>query len=64
MSAAMSEFPDDGADLVGSYRRFGEIGPVYEVVSITGPGKVRICLVESGEMVDYPVAEVRKDPRP
>ena len=62
MSAAMFEFPDDGADLVGSYHRFGKIGPVYEVVAVAGFGKVRICLVESGRTARYPLAEVTQDP--
>ena len=61
MSAALPQ-PDDGADLIGSYRRFGEIGPAYEVLAIAGPGRVRIVVLESGEEVDYPVREVREDP--
>src|SRR3954451_21682728 len=35
--------------LAGSYRRFGEIGPVYEVVGPSDEGFVTICVVESGE---------------
>lgn len=62
MSAALSKELDDGADLVGTFRSFGEIGPVYEVVGLAELGKVKICLVQSGETVDYPVREVRLDP--
>lgn len=62
MSAALSRSLDDGADLVGAYRRFGEIGPAYEVVSVVGDGKVRIVVLESGEALDYPISEVRQDP--
>jgi len=48
--------------LVGSYRRFGEIGPVYEVLGPDGEGFVKICLVESGKTARYPAHEVMKDP--
>lgn len=62
MSAALSQTQHDGADLVGTYHRFGEIGPAYEVLSVAGAGKVRIVVLESGETLDYPVSEVRQDP--
>ena len=62
MSAALSELPDDGADLVGSYHRFGDIGPAYHVLSVCGGGKVEIMVLESGETLAYPVREVRDDP--
>ena len=62
MSAALSEHPDDGAELVGTYRRIGEIGPPYEVVAIARSGKVQICLLESGELVEYPTRDARQDP--
>ena len=62
MSAALSQAEHEGADLVGTYHRIGEIGPPYEVVAVAGPGKVRICLLESGDMADYPVKDARGDP--
>ena len=62
MSAAMSQSQHEGTDLVGTFRRIAGVGPVYEVVEPAGFGKVRICLVESGETVDCPVADVRDDP--
>ena len=62
MSAALSQAQHEGADLVGSFHRFGEIGPAYEVMSVAGPGAVRIMVLESGEELDYPVSEVRDDP--
>lgn len=50
------------ADLVGTYHRFGEIGPVYEVIGLADEGFVEICLVESGKTARYPADEVRNDP--
>ncbi len=62
MSAALSQAEHEGADLVGTYHRIGEIGPPYEVVATAGPGMVQICLLESGDTAEYPVSEVREDP--
>jgi hypothetical protein len=52
--------PND--DLVGTLHRFGDIGPVYEVISVEDEGFVTICLVESGDTARYPIQEVRVDP--
>ena len=56
------------ADLVGTWRRFGIAGPVYEII---GAGKelpegdrlMRVRVVETGEEVDYRLAEILDDPR-
>ena len=50
------------SDLIGTYRRFGQIGPVYEVVRVEDADTMTICLVESGRTASYPVVEVRQDP--
>ena len=56
------------ASLVGTWRRFGAVGPVYEIIG-TGaalPGGdhlIRIRVVESGEELDYRLAEILDDPR-
>jgi Family of unknown function (DUF5397) len=52
------------ARLIGTFHRFGEAGPVYEVISLADEGFVTICLVESGETARYPADEVRNDPPP
>lgn len=57
----------DMSVLVGSVRRFGLYGPPYQVVEPGTPGpdgeaRMLICLVESGETVDYPVADIMRDP--
>ncbi len=49
--------------LVGTWRRFGRTGPVYEILSQSGDRMMRIRVVESGEELDYPLDEVLDDPR-
>ena len=54
--------------LVGTWRRFGLVGPVYEII---GLGKelpdhdrmMRVRVVESGEELDYRLADILDDPR-
>jgi hypothetical protein len=54
--------------LIGTWRRFGPVGPVYEIV---GLGKelsdqdrwMRIRVVETGEEVDYRFTDILDDPR-
>ena len=53
--------------LVGSIRRLGLVGPPYEIVGPAAPGQngepqMRIHLFESGEDVDYAVADILNDP--
>jgi hypothetical protein len=60
--------PAQLADLIGTWRRFGSVGPVYE---ITGFGNeptgsdllMRVRVVETGEELDYRLAEILADPR-
>ena len=56
------------SDLVGTWRRFGAAGPVYEVIGAgakrgDGERMVRVRVVESGEELDYRLAELMDDPR-
>lgn len=54
--------------LLGTWRRFGLFGPVYEIVS---EGKklpfedetVRVRVIETGEELDYKLADVLDDPK-
>ena len=44
--------------LVGTWRRFGPVGPVYEIVEAgrtlpDGDRMMRVRVIESGEEVDY-----------
>lgn len=54
--------------LVGTWRRFGAAGPVYEIVRAgrelpDGDRLMRVRVVETGEEVDYRLAEILDDPR-
>jgi hypothetical protein len=56
------------ANLVGTWRRFGVVGPVYEIIGSgtelpDGDRLMRIRVVETGEEVDYRLAEILNDPR-
>ncbi len=56
----------EAQDLVGTWRRFGMAGPVYEVIGpgASGPEEmVRIRVVESGEELDYRMRDLIDDPR-
>ncbi len=55
-------------NLVGTWRRFGAVGPVYEIIGaghdLPGVDRLmRIRVVETGEEVDYRLAEILDDPR-
>lgn len=49
-------------DLLGTWRRFGVEGPVYQVVSKAGTEKVHVRVVETGEELDYLVERALRDP--
>ena len=49
-------------DLTGTFRTFGAEGPVYHVLRQIGGDKLRVCVVESGEELDYPVKQALVDP--
>ena len=54
-------------NLVGTWRRFGPVGPVYEIVAVgkelpDGSRMMRVRVVESGEEVDYRFTDILDDP--
>ena len=56
------------ANSVGTWRRFGAVGPIYEIVgagreSPNGDYLMRIRVVESGEEVDYRLGDMLDDRR-
>ncbi|MFZ4763391.1 MAG: DUF5397 family protein [Roseimicrobium sp.] len=51
------------ADLVGTFRTFGEYGPAYQVVSTVNGQKVHVVVVETGEELDYPAEQALRDPK-
>jgi hypothetical protein len=65
MDSAMIPQP---SNLVGTWRRFGAAGPVYEIIAAgkelpDGDHLMRIRVIESGEEVDYRLTEILDDPR-
>ena len=53
--------------LVGTYRRFGQFGPSYEVLGPGSAGKagearMRVRLIETGEEAEYGVELILADP--
>lgn len=58
----MKTLPVTADDLVGTYRTFGDAGPVYEVLSRVNEATVRIVVVETGEELNYPISEALSDP--
>ena len=54
--------------LVGTWRRFGPAGPVYEIIDVgrealDGEQVMRIRVIESGEEADYKLTDILDDPR-
>jgi hypothetical protein len=54
--------PKTTADLVGTFRTFGDYGPTYQVVSTVNGQKVHVVVVQTGEELDYPASEALSDP--
>ena len=48
--------------LVGSYRRFGLYGPVYQVIEELDSDLLKITVVETGETLIYPRTKAIQDP--
>lgn len=52
---------------VGKWRRFGLVGPVYEIIAAgtelpDGDALMRVRVVETGEEVDYRLFDILQDP--
>ena len=57
----------DPAQLVGSCRRFGLYGPIYEIIAVGAVSSsegllMQVHVVTTGETVDYPLADILDDP--
>jgi hypothetical protein len=64
----MDSFQIEPARFLGTWRRFGCVGPVYEVIGVAGENPIgerlmRIRVLESGEEVDYRLADLLDDPK-
>ncbi len=56
------------AGLIGTWRRFGALGPAYEIIAAgrdlpDGDRLMRVRVAETGEEVDYPLSGILDDPR-
>jgi hypothetical protein len=56
------------ASLLGTWRRFGALGPAYEIIGTgqtlpDGDRLMRVRVAETGEEVDYPLTGILDDPR-
>ncbi len=54
--------------LVGTYRRFGIVGPVYEIIEVLdeiddGDVVMKIRVLESGEETEYHYSKILDDPK-
>lgn len=54
--------------LIGTWRRFGSAGPLYEVVGLVGSADasdplMRVRRLETDEEIDYPMSVILSDPR-
>jgi hypothetical protein len=54
--------------MVGTWRRFGLVGPVYEILEAgeelpDGDRMMRVRVLESGEEVDYRLTDMLDDPK-
>ena len=64
---AMAEQHPDPITLVGTWRRFGLVGPVYEGIGVgpqdaDGRQTMHIRVLESGEETNYALLELLDDP--
>ena len=64
METAMLLEPEN---LVGTWRRFGPVGPVYEIIGLgqelpEHDRMMRVRVVETGEEVDYRLTDILNDP--
>ena len=49
-------------DLIGTFRTFGEVGPLYQVLKKVSDTRVHIIVVGTGEEFDYLVERALNDP--
>jgi hypothetical protein len=54
--------------LIGTWRRFGAYGPVYEILSEgedrpKGGKAMKVRVIKSGEELDYTLADILDDPK-
>lgn len=63
----MEEYLDNLSWLKGTYKRFSEVGPVYQVGDVItvlddGDSLIEITIVETSERTEYRLSKILKDP--
>jgi hypothetical protein len=58
----------DPASFIGTWRRFGIVGPVYEIIGQdkaldNGDWLMRVRVLETGEEVSYRLKDILEDPK-
>ena len=58
----------DPASFIGTWRRFGIVGPVYEIIGQdkaleNGDWLMRVRVLETGEEVGYKLTDILDDPK-
>ena len=53
----------DPIELVGTVRRFGTFGVLYEIVRRINDTSMWIKVLDTGEELAYPTAKIQLDPR-
>jgi hypothetical protein len=66
--ATLTTKPSHPSSLIGTWRRFGSAGPVYEIIAASQKQQgsdrfMRVRVVETGEELDYRLSEILDDPR-
>ena len=60
--AKRSDEAHDWSELVGSLHTVGDLGPGYKVVSIDNETTATIIVLETEEVLSYPIAKIMNDP--
>lgn len=58
----MSTLARTTEDIIGTFRTFGDKGPVYEVTAKANGQSVHVVVVETGEEFDYSAERAIQDP--
>ena len=48
--------------IIGSYKRFGDDGIVYEVLDFIDDKTIKILVLDTGEETPYPLKDAENDP--
>ncbi len=66
-TTALASTRETPETLIGTWRRFGDAGPAYEIIAMApakpdGTRMMRIRVLESGEETEYRLSHILADP--